>query len=110
MFKRRDHFGRFLPNDLLEVEEDIELELEFEDTPFFQDLFLGDLYPKNPFVYAHEQFPTPTSSKGSLNLNDTFAALVYQNNPLAIVLYQNINNPPPLRIVQLTFPFPIPIL
>ena len=57
------------------------------------------------------QFQSSSTSKESLHLNEIFVGLDYQDNALALVIYQP--PPPPLGnpkmvATQPTFPFPIP--
>ena len=101
MHRRRDHLGRFLPHDNQEEPfNDFYPKLEEpqrennEDEPF-----------QNLFANIQAEIP-PSSSKESLHLNEIFDELEYQDNPLAIVIYQEPPLPP--RMVESTFPFPIP--
>ena len=101
MHRERDHLGRFLPlDDKEEPFNDFHPELDEpqrendEDEPF-----------ENPFANIQAELP-PSSSKESLHLNEIFAEPEYQDNPLAIVIYQA--PPLPLRMVVATFPFPMP--
>ena len=101
MHRRRDHLGRFLPHDNQEEPfNDFHPELDEpqrendKDEPF-----------ENPFANIQDE-PPRSSSEESLHLNELFAEPEYQDNPLAIVIYQAPPLPP--RMAMPTFPFPIP--
>ena len=101
MHRRRDHLGRFLPHDnQRELFNDFHPELDEPqrendvEEPF-----------ENLFANIQAKLP-PSSSEESLNLNELFVELEYQDNPLAIVIYQAPPLPP--RMAMPTFPFPIP--
>ena len=85
MHRRRDHLGRFLPN--FNQEDHFPEEEEREEE---EELF------ENVFVEVPYQVHSPTTSEESLHLNNLFAEPEYQDNPLALVIYQ-----PPLGHPQL---------
>ena len=65
------------------------------------------------FVDAPDQLQSSATSEESLHLNEIFVELDYQDNPLALVIYQPPPPPPPpgnpqMTATQPTFPFPIP--
>ena len=105
MHRRRDHLRRFLPNFIQEApknveypqpeereeEEEREGEEEREEEELFENVFADQL---------------PSSSEESLHLNELFAEPDYQDNPLALVIYQQ---PPLLGNPQMVAPFPFPI-
>ena len=94
MHRRRDHLGRFLPNFIHEAPKNIEYpepEKEREEEELFENMFVDQL---------------PSLSEESLHLNELFAEPNYQDNPLALVIYQQ---PPPLGNPQMVAPFPFPI-
>lgn len=104
MHRRRDHLGRFLPRDYQEDPFDLfnpqveEPQSEKEEEEAFE----------NPFVDAQEHISS-SSSEESLHLNDLFAELEYQDNLLALIIYQPPPlGPPPRMAAQDPFPFPIP--
>ena len=104
MHRRRDHLGRFLPNliqeDPMNIEypepERVEGEEREEEEQLFENLFV-------------DQFKSSSTSEESLHLNELFAKPEYQDNPLALVIYQlpPLGNPQ-MAATQATFPFPIP--
>lgn len=61
------------------------------------------------FADAHDQLQSPTRSKVSFHLSDLFADPEYQDNPLALVIYQPpLLANPQMAAAQPTFPFLIP--
>ena len=93
MHRRRDHLGRFLPCDNQEEPfNDFQPKLvepqgeSNEDDPF-----------ENPFANIDIE------SEELLHLNELLDEPEYQDNPLAIVIYQAPPLPP--RMVAPTFPF-----
>ena len=99
--QKKDQNRRFLPYDNQEEPfNDFHLELdepqrENDKEKTFENLST-DIQAKIP----------PLSSKESLHLNELFDEPEYQDNPLAIVIYQAPPLPP--RMAMPTFPFPIP--
>ena len=99
--RRRDYLGRFLPcdnqeepfNDFHPKLEEPQRENNIEE-PF-----------ENPFANIQDELPP--SLDESFNLNEIFSKPKYQDNPLAIVIYQELPLLP--TMVVPTFPFPIPL-
>ena len=86
MHRRRDHLGRFLPNFNKEdpfPEEEEEREEE-------EELF------ENVFAEIQNQENSLTTFEESLHLNNLFDEPKYQDNPLALIIYQ-----PPLGHPQM---------
>lgn len=81
MHRRRDHLGRFLPN--FNQEDPFHPDpKEREEREEEEELF------ENVFAEIPEQVQSPTTSEESFHLNNLFAELEYQDNPLAIFIYQ----------------------
>ena len=78
MHRRRDHLGRFLLNFNHEDPFPEEEEEREEEEELFENVF-----EKVPY-----QEHSPTTSEESLHLNNLFAEPEYQNNPLALIIYQ----------------------
>ena len=96
MYRRRDHLGRFLPN--FNQGDPFPKEEEREEEELFENVFAKVQYQEH----------SPTTSEESLHLNNLFAELEYQDNPLALVIYQPPLGHPQMVVFQPTFPFPIP--
>ena len=60
------------------------------------------------FAKVPDQVQSPATSEESLHLNDLLSKLEYQDNPLALVIYQPPLGNPQMATAQPTFPFPIP--
>ena len=101
MHRRIEHLGRFLPRDNQE-EPFNDFQPKLDEPPREND---EDKPFENLFADIQAEIP-PSSSQESLNLNEIFDELEYQDNPLAIVIYQAPPLPP--RIAMPTFRFPIP--
>ena len=99
MHRRRYNLGRFLPNF---NQEDPFLKGEEEKREEEEELF------ENLFVEVPNQEHSPTTFEESLHLNNLFAEPKYQNNPLALVIYQPPLGHPQMASAQHTFPFLIP--
>ena len=99
MHRRRDHLGRFLPNF---NQEDPFPKREEEGSEEEEELF------ENMFAEVPNQENSPTTSEESLHLNNLFVEPEYQDNPLALVIYQPPLGHPQMAATQPTFPFPIP--
>ena len=66
---------------------------------------------ENMFVDTPDQLQSSATSKESLHLYKLFAKLEYQDNPLALVIYQPpspLPGNPQMAATQSTFSFPIP--
>ena len=96
MHRRRDHLGRFLHN--------FNQEDSFNPDPKKEEREEEELF-ENMFVEAPDQVQSPTTFEESFHLNDLLAEPEYQDNPLALVIYQ----PPPPGNPQMEAPFPFPI-
>ena len=99
MHRRRDHLGRFLPKFNQEYPFPKEEEEGIEEE---EELF------ENVFAKVPDQIQSPTTSEESLHLNNLFADTKYQDNPLALVIYQPPLGHPQMAGAHPTFPFPIP--
>ena len=63
---------------------------------------------ENVFAEVPYQENSPTTFEESLHLNNLFVEPEYQDNPLALVIYQPPLGHPQMETTHPTFPFPIP--
>ena len=98
MHRIGDHLGRFLPK----FNEEDPFPKGEEKRQEEEELF------ENVFVEVPNQENSPTTSEESFHLNNLFAKPEYQDNPLALIIYQPPQGHSQMAISQPTFPFPIP--
>ena len=102
MRRRRDHLWRFIPHDNQE-EPFNDFHPELDEPQRENDI-------EEPFenLFANIQAEIPPSFlEEALYLNELFVEPEYQDNPLAIIIYQE-SPLSPSRMASYTFPFPIP--
>jgi hypothetical protein len=100
MHRRRDHLGRFLPHII--QDEPFEVFNPKPKEPHVRNIEQEEPF-ENVLIDAYEQLPSPPSFEESFHLNELFADPEYQDNPLALIIYQPQQPGPPPRMAQPTF-------